>query len=131
MTCHSPAPMAIRDAKAREPKTNARTDQPFTVRGMPALIVSKKNDDLNQDGRTIVASSQREGARRPTCAAPKYTNSQLTCSFFALNTRNVFARSTLPWRFDPIGRRPNVNTAGGGRCSAWQETSKMLRLARH
>jgi hypothetical protein len=57
-------------------------------------------------------------------------NCQLTCWFFALNTGNVFARSTSPKRFNRINRRANFNTAGGGRCSARQKISEMLCVAR-
>src|SRR5882724_4242084 len=41
MTCHSLAAMAIVDPTAKEAKRNARTDQRFTGRDMPARMVSK------------------------------------------------------------------------------------------
>src|SRR6266480_3793009 len=41
MTCHSLAAIAIVDPTAKEAKRNARTDQRFTGRDMPARMVSK------------------------------------------------------------------------------------------
>src|SRR4029453_13339647 len=42
MTCHSAAEAAIEDVRAKQAKTNARTEQRFTGRGMPAVWYQKR-----------------------------------------------------------------------------------------
>src|SRR5262249_61154341 len=57
-------------------------------------------------------------------------NSQLTCSFFALNTGNVFARSTRYWRAKGKALGAAFGTTGCRRSSASQKNSQEFHLAR-
>jgi hypothetical protein len=56
-------------------------------------------------------------------------NSQLTCSFFELKTRNVFARSTCLRLFNRIASA-ELDAATRDRSWLAQKISKMLCLAR-
>src|SRR5215475_8458118 len=100
--------MAIENGRATEAKTNVRTDQRFTRRGIPALWYQKLR--LSQGLKGIPAFI---GIRTATAEASflVYENCQLTYPFFALNTGNVFSRSTFPRRFSRTAGRVDPDSA--------------------
>src|SRR5215469_4269169 len=77
-----------------------------------------------------VPDPSRELQALPNPSFDVVENCQLTYQFFALNTGNVFFRSTFHRRFNRVARRINPDTARNGRCVARQKISKMLCLAR-
>src|SRR5216683_6251342 len=98
MTCHSAAAIEIEDVRAKQAKTNARTEQRFTGRGMPALWYRKRRRSQGAAASNPPKFSKLPRLRSTPCweASPslfRHKNSRLTCAFFALNTGNVLSHS--------------------------------------
>src|SRR5215471_16658007 len=126
-TCHSTAAIAIDNGRATEAKTNARTDQRFTRRGIPALWYQKPRLSQGLKGIPALIGIRPANPKASFLIDEKW---QLTYGFFALNTGNVLSRSTFLRQFNRIACRVNSGPAGNGRCAAKQKVSQMLRLAR-
>src|SRR4029453_535927 len=60
MTCHSAAATAIEDVRAKQAKTNARTEQRFTGRGMRAVWYQKR-----RRSQGVTASKPRKFSELP------------------------------------------------------------------